>query len=79
MDKNRLRKTRLHKEEISLDKDPLENAFVKREGDLNFYFCLYDLEDDFTNGFYFGLLQLHHEYPFYAPKLFMYTPNGRYE
>ncbi len=56
MDKNRLRNTRLHKEEISLDKDPLENAFVKREGDLNFYFCLYDLEDDFTNGFYFGLL-----------------------
>ena len=79
LSKNKLRTTRLNKEEISLEKEPIENAFVKRKDELKFYFCLYKLEDDFTHGFYFGLLELHPDYPFYAPKLFFYTPNGRYE
>lgn len=54
--KIKLRTTRLNKEEFSLEKEPIENAFVKRKDELKFYFCLYKLEDDFTNGIYFGLL-----------------------
>ena len=52
---------------------------VKRDGFLNFYFCIYDLDDPYKGGFYYGLLQLHENYPFSAPKLFFYTKSGRFE
>lgn len=70
---------RLQKQESSFEKDPIPGALVVREGILNFHFCLYDMQGDFKNGFYHGLLELHENYPFKPPKLFFYTPNGRFE
>jgi ubiquitin-conjugating enzyme E2 J2 len=57
----------------------MENALVSRVGMLDFHFCLYGLEGAYRGGFYHGLLQLHENYPFRAPKLFFYTPSGRFE
>lgn len=37
------------------------------------------MDAPYQNGFYFGLLKLHENYPFAAPQLFFYTPNGRFE
>ena len=70
---------RLQKEEISLDKDPIPGVFVKRESFLNFHFCIYGLDEPYKGGYYYGLLQLHENYPFAAPKLFFYTRSGRFE
>ena len=64
---------------MGLEKDPLANALVAREGHLNFHFCLYNLEGIYTGGYYHGLLELHENYPFAAPKLHFYTPTGRFE
>lgn len=46
---------------------------------MNFYFIIYNLEDEYKDGFYYGLLEMHENYPFGAPKLFFYTPSGRFE
>lgn len=50
-----------------------------RDGLLNFHFCLFDLEGSYKGGFYHGVLELHENYPFMAPKLIFFTPNGRFE
>ena len=34
----------------------MDQALVKRDGELNFYFCIYNLDGDFMDGFYYGLL-----------------------
>lgn len=70
---------RLEKEEQQLINDPIANALVKREGVLNFHFVIYNLEGEYKGGFYHGLLELHENYPFAAPKLYFYTPSGRFE
>lgn len=64
---------------MQLRRDPLTNVLVKRDGILDFHFVIYNLDGDYKNGFYYGLLQLHENYPFAAPKLFFYTPSGRFE
>ena len=70
---------RLEKEEQQLINDPIANALVKREGVLNFHFVIYNLEGEYKGGFYHGLLELHENYPFAAPKLIFYTPSGRFD
>ena len=70
---------RLQKEEASLEREPIPNAYVTREGLLKFHFCLHGLEGPYEGGFYHGMFELHHNYPFNAPKLFFYTPNGRFD
>jgi ubiquitin-conjugating enzyme E2 J2 len=79
MQVQKLTQMRLQKEEASLDREPLANALVARDGMLNFHFCLYNLEGPYEGGFYHGLLELHENYPFMAPKLIFYTPNGRFD
>lgn len=70
---------RLMKEEAALEREPIPNALVTRKGVLNFHFCLHDLEGPYAGGFYHGLLELHENYPFAAPKLIFYTPSGRFD
>lgn len=79
MNSQHLTTVRLHKEEIKLQMDPIPNAIVVREGYLNFHFCLYHLDSPYSEGIYHGLLELHENYPFAAPKLLFYTPNGRFQ
>lgn len=50
---------RLLKEEAAIEREPIPNALVAREDILKFYFCLYNLEGHYSQGFYFGLLELH--------------------
>jgi ubiquitin-protein ligase len=70
---------RLMKEQAMLDREPIPNALVTREGHLNFHFCLHDLDGPYAGGIYHGLFELHENYPFNAPKLFFFTPSGRFE
>ena len=74
-----MRLARLQKEEAGLEREPIAGVLVARDGTWDFHFCLYDVEGDFAGGTYHGLLRLHENYPFHAPKLFFYTPNGRFE
>jgi ubiquitin-conjugating enzyme E2 J2 len=52
---------------------------VRRVGTLHFHFCLHGLEGAYSAGLYHGLLELDENYPFRAPKLYFYTPSGRFE
>jgi ubiquitin-conjugating enzyme E2 J2 len=70
---------RLQKETADLAKTPLENAIVERVGNLNFHFCLHSLHPPYAGGLYHGLLELHENYPLRAPKLYFFTPSGRFE
>lgn len=70
---------RLRKEEEGLKRDPIPGVLVQRDGLLDFHFVIYKLDEDYEGGFYHGLLELHSDYPFAAPKLFFYTKNGRFE
>jgi ubiquitin-conjugating enzyme E2 J2 len=70
---------RLQKEELRLSKNPIKNAVVKRKGVLNFHFVLFDLDGDYTGGYYHGVLELPTDYPFSPPKLKFFTPSGRFE
>jgi ubiquitin-protein ligase len=51
---------------------------VSRVGTFNFHFCLHSLAAPYSGGFYHGLLELHESYPFRAPKLYFFTPSGRF-
>jgi hypothetical protein len=46
---------RLQKEEASLNREPIPNALVTRDGHLNFYFLLHDLDGPYEGGLYHGL------------------------
>ncbi len=48
--------TRLNKEEHQLANEPIPNALIKRDGLLNFYFVVHDLDPPYKGGYYFGLL-----------------------
>ena len=52
---------------------------VSKTDFLTFHFCLYGLEEDFSSGFYHGVLQLAEDYPFSPPKIWFLTENGRFE
>lgn len=62
-----------------MKEDPLEHAWIAREGVLNFHFCIYGLDGPYDGGFYHGMLELNEEYPFAPPKLLFFTPSGRFE
>jgi hypothetical protein len=47
---------RLQKEEKRLHDEPLDQAWVAREGLLNFHFCIYGLDSSYSGGFYHGVL-----------------------
>ena len=79
MQAQKLTLMRLQKEEAGLTRESLPNAIVVRDGLLNFHFCLYNLEGHYAEGFYHGVLELHENYPFMAPKLIFFTPNGRFD
>jgi ubiquitin-conjugating enzyme E2 J2 len=70
---------RLNKEEQRLLQEPLEQAWVAREGVLNFHFVIHGLEGAYAGGFYHGLLELSEEYPFAPPRLLFFTPSGRFQ
>jgi ubiquitin-conjugating enzyme E2 J2 len=70
---------RLEKEEKRMRDDPLEQAWVAREGVLNFHFCIHGLDGPYEGGFYHGVLELSEDYPFAPPKLMLFTPSGRFE
>jgi ubiquitin-conjugating enzyme E2 J1 len=69
---------RLSKEEAKLSAEPVEQAWVAREGVLNFHFCIHSLDGSYEGGFYHGVLQLSEDYPFSPPQLLFYTPSGRF-
>jgi ubiquitin-conjugating enzyme E2 J2 len=52
---------------------------VRRKGALNFHFCLFGLDGDYSGGYYHGILELPEDYPFSPPKLKFFTPSGRFE
>ena len=70
---------RLEKEERKLREDPLEQAWVAREGVLNFHFCLHGLSAPYEGGYYHGVIRLSEDYPFSPPTLSFFTPSGRFE
>lgn len=47
---------RLEKEERRLQLEPLQQAWVAREGVLNFHFCIYGLDGPYKGGYYHGVL-----------------------
>lgn len=47
---------RLEKEESRMNNDPIENAWVAREGLLNFHFCIHSLDGAYAGGYYHGVL-----------------------
>ena len=55
---NKLVLLRLQKEESKLSAEPIEQAWVAREGVLNFHFCIHSLDGAYEGGFYHGVLQL---------------------
>ena len=52
---------------------------VAQQDLLNFHFCFYGLEEEYSQGFYHGLLELPEDYPFSPPKIKFFTNNGRFE
>lgn len=46
---------------------------------VQWFFIIYDLDGDYTSGYYFGEILLSPEYPLKPPDFRMYTPNGRFE
>lgn len=51
-----IRNRRMEKEIESIIKDPIPGAIVKRDGPLDFHFLIYNLDDDYQNGFYHAKL-----------------------
>jgi ubiquitin-protein ligase/uncharacterized RmlC-like cupin family protein len=72
---------RLKKEYRYLVKNPIENfkIYVLPANILKWYYCIYDLDDHrYRGGQYYGLIKMSRDYPYEAPKFYMYTPNGRF-
>lgn len=51
-----IRNRRMEKEIESIIKDPIPGVIVKRDGPLDFHFLIYNLDDDYQNGFYHAKL-----------------------
>lgn len=64
---------RLEKETESLLKDPIPQVLIARSETYTFHFCLHSLEEDYAEGFYFGVLKLADDYPFSPPKIWFLT------
>ena len=61
-----------------MKKEPISQVLISRTEPFTFHFCLFGLEQDFEGGFYHGLLELAHDYPFSPPKIKFITENGRF-
>ncbi len=76
---------RLKKEYQHLIKDPIPNFKIYLDPDniLKWYFCIYNLDKnqypEYHHGEYYGLITMHHNYPFSPPSYHMLTPSGRFE
>lgn len=78
---NQLCIKRLHAEQKNLLKNAIDNmkVYVSSSNILEWYFCIYGLDDErYKGGQYIGLMQMDADYPYKAPKYIMYTPNGRF-
>lgn len=75
----RITEMRLQKESRSLENEPIPSVLVHRQDLLNFHFCFYGLEEEYSQGFYHGLLELPEDYPFSPPKIKFFTNSGRFE
>lgn len=69
---------RIQKEWQSLEKEPITSVIVKRDEPLCFHFVFYNLEEEYKQGFYHGVLELPEDYPFSPPKIKFLTNNGRF-
>jgi ubiquitin-conjugating enzyme E2 J2 len=54
-------------------------VIVKRDEPLSFHFVFYNLEEEYKQGFYHGVLELPEDYPFSPPKIKFLTNNGRFQ
>ncbi len=70
---------RLLKEEKGFVTNPIDGVIVAREGQYNFHFLLYNLDEEYKGGYYHGVFILPSDYPFKPPKLKFFTPSGRFE
>lgn len=70
---------RINKEVQGIEKEPIPCVLVHREDHLAFHFCFYGLEEEYSQGFYHGVLDLPEDYPFSPPKIRFLTNNGRFE
>ena len=72
---------RLQKEYKDLVKFPIQNLkiYISSENLLDWYFCIYNLDDQrYKGGEYYGLVRMDPDYPYKPPIYYMYTPNGRF-
>lgn len=69
---------RINKEWQSIEKEPITSVIVKRDEPLSFHFVFYNLEEEYKQGIYHGVLELPEDYPFSPPKIKFLTNNGRF-
>lgn len=63
---------------LTKDTNPYFTARPMKDDIFQWYYVLHNLDSDhYKDGVYLGKIQLPPEYPMKAPRVYMYTPNGR--
>lgn len=72
---------RIQKEYLNLIKDPISNIKTLPNPDniLEWHYVIIGNQEPYLNGEYYGILTLHEDYPFKAPRIIIKTPNGRFK